>query len=209
MTAISDAKIEELLRPYGVTPIPGIHAKIGVYISLLLKWNRSISLTTVIDPVEIVKFHFGESLFASTVADFEDSRLADVGSGAGFPGIPLAMQVRSLNLTLIESNTKKCAFLSEVTRELDISTIRVFRGRMEDFPAKSGFFGFIAARALGHHGDLLAWSRAHLTASGKLVLWLGDEDATILSRTPDWDWDDRVAIPGSKRRFLLLGSPKT
>jgi 16S rRNA (guanine527-N7)-methyltransferase len=208
MTIISDTEIERLLRPYGVTPIRGIHARIRAYISILLKWNRKISLTTVVDLSEIVKFHFGESFFAASIVDFGESRLADVGSGAGFPGFPLAMQVPSLSVTLIESNTRKCAFLSEVARELDISTVTVARCRMEDFPSESKSFGFIAARALGHHGDLLAWSREHLTSGGKVVLWLGDDDATDLSRTPDWKWDERVPIPGSKRRFVLVGSPK-
>ena len=208
MTRLSDAEIDECLRPYGVALIPGTAERIRTYISLLLKWNRTISLTTVTDPIKILRFHFGESLFATSVANFSQSRLADVGSGAGFPGLPLAMSIPDLDVALIESNTKKCAFLSEVTRELGLSNVTVLRGRMEDLPNGSDPFGFVTVRALGHHDDLLAWASRRLANSGKAVLWLGDQDATDLSRGTDWKWEKRVLIPGSDRRYILAGAPK-
>ncbi len=114
MTTLSNSLIESTLRPYGVAIESEVADKIRAYVALLLKWNKAISLTTVTDPVEILKFHFGESIFAAAVANLVRSRLADVGSGAGFPGSPLAIVVPSLDVTLIESNAKKCAFLSEV-----------------------------------------------------------------------------------------------
>jgi 16S rRNA (guanine527-N7)-methyltransferase len=209
MISLSDTEIEKSLRPYQASLSPGMHEKIRTYMSLLLKWNRRISLTTVTDPMRILDFHFGESLFASSVMNFGESRLADVGSGAGFPGLPLAMTTRSLDVTLIESNAKKCAFLSEVTRELHLPNVTVFRGRMEDFPNGSGPFGRVAARALGDHGDLLSWARAHLATVGKVVLWIGNEDAQDLSRDSGWSWDKPVLIPGTKRRYLLVGTPRT
>jgi 16S rRNA (guanine527-N7)-methyltransferase len=209
MSTISNSQIEQSLRPYGVAISPEVIEKIGAYISLLLKWNRKISLTTVTDPAEILKFHFGESIFATSALNFSQSRLADVGSGAGFPGLPLAMVIPDLDVTLIESNTKKCAFLAEVTRELQIANVTVFRGRMEDLPESSPPFEFIAARALGHHEDFLVWSMKRLTAHGKVVLWIGDDDARELSLKPDWNWNERILIPGSERRFLLVGAPKS
>ncbi len=209
MIALSGIEIDKLLRPYKVVLLPDLHEKIRTYISLLLKWNRTISLTTVTDPSEILRFHFGESLFAASVVMFDQSRLADVGSGAGFPGLPLAMAISSLHVTLIESNAKKCAFQSEVVRELNLSNVTVFRGRMEDFAGESRFLGFVTARALGRHDDLLAWSRGYLASEGKVVLWLGEEDVTDLTRKPDRSWEERALIPGSKRRYLLVGSPRT
>jgi 16S rRNA (guanine527-N7)-methyltransferase len=140
--------------------------------------------------------------------NFSRSRLADVGSGAGFPGLPLAMMIPGVDVTLIESNTKKCAFLSEVTRELDFSNVTVFRGRMEDLPINSDPFGFVTARALGHHDDLLKWASGRLSSGGKAILWLGDQDATNLSRRTDWNWGERALIPGSERRYILSGSLK-
>jgi 16S rRNA (guanine527-N7)-methyltransferase len=207
MKTLSASEISNALEPYGATIEPATADKILAYIALLLKWNRSISLTTVTDPAEIIKFHFGESVFAASALKFAESRLADVGAGAGFPGLPLALTVPGLDVTLIESNTKKCAFLSEVVRALNIPNATVFRGRMEEFPPGSASFDFITARALGQFDDLLKWSLTHLAPGGKVVLWLGDDDARELSRAPGWTWDQPILIPGSIRRYLLMGSP--
>jgi 16S rRNA (guanine527-N7)-methyltransferase len=207
MKLLSASEISNALEPYGATIGPAIADKICTYITLLLKWNRSISLTTITDPAEIVKFHFGESVFAASALRFAESRLADVGSGAGFPGLPLALAVPGLEVTLIESNTKKCAFLSEVIRTLDLRNATVFRGRMEEFSPGSANFDFITSRALGQFDDLLKWSLTHLASGGKVVLWLGDDDARKLSRAPGWTWDRPILIPGSKQRYLLVGSP--
>lgn len=207
-SSISDAEIGQMLLPYGYRPDPRFCEGLRAYISLLLRWNSRISLTAVTDPAEIVKFHFGESLFAVSAVPIKRSRLADVGSGAGFPGLPIAMAVPGLDLTLIESNAKKCAFLSEVVRSLELDGINVFRGRMEDLQPDSEKFDFITARALGQHDELLSWAAGHLAPSGRVILWLGEEDADNISRSPGWKWGDRVLIPGSKRRYLLVGSPK-
>ena len=207
MKTLSSSEISNALEPYGAAIGPAIADKIRAYITLLLKWNRSISLTTVTDPAEIIRFHFGESVFAASALKFAESRLADVGTGAGFPGLPLALAVPNLDVTLIESNTKKCAFLSEVIRELKLPNATVFRGRMEEFPPASANFDFVTARALGQFDDLLKWSRTHLAPGGKIALWLGDDDARKISRAPGWTWGVPILIPGSKRRYLLRGSP--
>ncbi|MGC2422381.1 MAG: 16S rRNA (guanine(527)-N(7))-methyltransferase RsmG, partial [Candidatus Acidiferrales bacterium] len=175
------------------------------YTSLLLRWNERVSLTTVTDTVEIIKFHFGESLFALPSVPILGGRLTDVGSGAGFPGLPLAMANPALHVTLIESDTKKAIFLSEAVRELALPNVNVFRGRMDDLPIGPGF-EFITARALGQHKDLLKWSSERLSDRGKVVLWLGEPDALSLSNDAAWHWDPPIHIPGSKRRFLLAGT---
>src|SRR5579862_3510821 len=114
---LTSDQIISTLRPYGVPESSALSEKIRIYIDLLLKWNRKIALTAVTDPVDILKFHFGESLFAISTGVCGKSRLADVGTGAGFPGLVLAMADSNLDVSLIESNLKKCAFLSEAIRE--------------------------------------------------------------------------------------------
>jgi 16S rRNA (guanine527-N7)-methyltransferase len=203
---ISSEQISELLEPYGFNTKKGFSDGVRTYISLLLRWNERVSLTTVTDPVEIIKFHFGESLFAINTVPILDCRLADVGSGAGFPGLPLAMSNPAIHVTLIESDTKKATFLSEAVRELALSNVTVFRGRMDDLPIGPFGFEFITARALGQHKDLLKWSSERLSEVGKIILWLGESDAISLSNYPAWQWDPPIHIPGSKRRFLLAGT---
>ena len=202
---IAAAQIDEILSSYGCAPQIGLSDRVLVYIELLMKWSRKISLTTLADPLEIVRFHFGESLFAISRVEMQRSRLADVGTGAGFPGLPLAMAVPSLEVTLIESNAKKCAFLAEVIRKLEIRNATIYRGRMESFSNENRRFGFVTARALGHFDELLDWSKLHLAARGKLLLWLGAEHATELLSRIDWEWQPPIKIPETSRRVLLIG----
>jgi 16S rRNA (guanine527-N7)-methyltransferase len=177
---------------------------------MLLVWNRKMSLTAVTDPVEIVRFHFGESIFALTVGAISDGRLADVGSGAGFPGLPIRLARPSIHLTMIESNTKKCTFLREVSRRLNVDgDVRVLNSRMEDLPTPSAEerFDFISARAVGDFDVLLDFARKFLAKKGRLVLWIGQEDAETLAaaHSVQWEWSDPILIPNSSRRNLLSG----
>jgi 16S rRNA (guanine527-N7)-methyltransferase len=205
---LAGPQIEKWLRDYELAAAPELTAKIAAYVDLLLKWNRKIALTTITDSEEIVKFHFGESLFATSRYNLEKSRLADVGSGGGFPGLPLALTVPTLSVTLIESNLRKCAFLAEVLRELRVRNATVFSGRMESFSAGPEKLDFITARAFGQFDELRAWARAQLSRRGKLALWLGEKDAKEISTSPGWSWHAPDLIPGSKRRYLLAGSPE-
>jgi 16S rRNA (guanine527-N7)-methyltransferase len=207
MTAISDKEIQDTLRPYEFSPDGGQRAAIRAYISLLLRWNKRISLTTVVDPMEMLRFHFGESIFAAFSVPIEKGRLADVGSGAGFPGLAIGIVLPGLSITLIESNSKKAAFLAEVARELNLRQVEVIRRRFEEAPDKLGEFDYVTARALGNYGDVLGWSRGILSDRGRVVLWLGEDECRRVSADPSFTWRDPLLIPGSKRRFVLVGAP--
>jgi 16S rRNA (guanine527-N7)-methyltransferase len=197
--------IDLTLREYGVSATPQAFAAIRLYISLLLRWNERISLTTVTEPEEILRFHFGECMFAASAVPLRYGRLADVGTGAGFPGIPLKLLNPGLQLVLIESNAKKAAFLSECVRQIGIGGTEVYHGRFEDFPFKATLFDFVTARALGAYPTLAKWSRAALAPGGKLVLWLGERDSIEMSRDALFRWREPIPIPGSDRRTILVG----
>ena len=206
MTAISETTMNDVLAPYGIRVDGDLRAKILSYMSLLDKWNRKVSLTTVEDPISVLRFHFGESFFAASELPILDGRLADVGTGAGFPGIPLKMIRPNLQVTLIESNLKKCAFLSEVVRNLDLAGIDVLRSRMEDLRHPAGTFDSITARAVGRAQGLLLFADRFLSSSGRVVLWLGNADASIVASTSaNWAWSPPKRIPFSEKRVLLVG----
>src|ERR1700722_12678869 len=114
MNTLPDSRLADILAPSGVRPDSELFASIRAYIDVLLLWNKKISLTSIENPDEIAKLHFGESFFAALELSTLEGRLADVGSGAGFPGVPIKMLSPGLDLSLIESNAKKAAFLSEI-----------------------------------------------------------------------------------------------
>jgi 16S rRNA (guanine527-N7)-methyltransferase len=182
--------------------------QIRSYVELLLKWNKRISLTSVLDPQEIVKYHFAESFLATKAVNALCGRLADVGSGAGFPGMALKMYTPTLQVTLIESNSKKCVFLAEVIRSLELETVDVLCSRYEDRGKSAKPFNFVSARALGSILSFLNWTESAISDSGRALLWLGAQGVREASAAPNWNWDSPFAIPGTKGRFILDGSPK-
>lgn len=204
---LPNEKISSCLRDYGLSPDPETCDRIRAYISLLLWWNRRIALTAVTDPVAILKFHFGESFYGMAAGIAGTGRLADVGTGAGFPGIPLHLANPRLRLRLIEPVLKKSVFLAEVKRELNLADVEIVRGRMEDIVPVAGGFDFIISRALGRKSEFLRFSRKNLAASGKVVLWVGADDALKLpANNALWSWSRPVPIPGSERRFIISAS---
>src|SRR5215468_1058001 len=140
MTLHSD-RIQELLIPFLASDaLDSSQIKsLQTYLDLLLKWNSKINLTSLRDPEAIVLRHFGESLFAARhlfpgpIA----SSVIDVGSGAGFPGIPIKIWNESTELTMVESNGKKATFLREAARALNLRQVAVESRRAEGLAARA------------------------------------------------------------------------
>jgi 16S rRNA (guanine527-N7)-methyltransferase len=142
--------IAELLEPYVSLPNgqavgvateedvwPEIYSQLVIYLELILKWNARMNLTAIRTPEEIVRRHFGESLFVGAHLG-ACGTLLDFGSGAGFPGVPIQLLRPEVQVTLAESHGKKAAFLHEVVRSLGLPT-EVWAGRVEAMPAARRF----------------------------------------------------------------------
>jgi 16S rRNA (guanine527-N7)-methyltransferase len=205
--AISDRQICNVLSPFAISPTDDQVRLIREYTLLLVKWNRSVGLTTVTDPVDIVGRHFGESMFASKLLPMENCRLVDIGTGAGFPGLALKISCPGISVILVESNKKKCAFLFEVVRNLGFTNIEICSERFEQMPPEPVQANIITARAVGEFKQLIRWSRNALVQRGHLVLWVGSDDSTRIAGTPGWTWQPAERIPDSQRRFILIGRP--
>jgi 16S rRNA (guanine527-N7)-methyltransferase len=205
-TNISSEEIERVLKQqYGFTATESQIGCISLYLDLLLKWNRTLSLTTITNPGEIVRRHFGESIFATKLLAVENCRLVDIGTGAGFPGLALKIAFPSMHLSLIESNKKKCVFLSEVLRSLKISDVQVVAERFEDVRPETMETNLITSRAVGGYEQMLNWAKRALARRGHIMLWVGAEDSTRISANSEWIWQPAVRIPESQRRFILIG----
>lgn len=178
------------------------------YMKLLLTWNEKVNLTAIRDPLEILYRHFCESMFAAVAVPVENGRLADVGSGAGFPGIPLKIIRPELQTFLIESNMKKATFLAEVLRNIELSNTRVLVSRYEELGEEIMPLDFVCSRAVGEFEPFLAWAASERVAAKQVILWIGGRDLDQARRGMDWEWREPIPVPNSLRRYLLVGARK-
>jgi 16S rRNA (guanine527-N7)-methyltransferase len=217
-------RIAELLALFLQSP-PGPPAsltdaqlgQVAVYLDLLLRWNARINLTAVRDAEGMVTRHFGESFFAarqllrnqeSGVGDQKpgnaELRIIDLGSGAGFPGLPLKIFVPAITLTLIESTQKKAAFLKEVVRVLASTNVYVFCGRAENFPSTADL---VTLRAVERYERTLGTAARLVAPGGCLALLIGSSQAASTPRLlPTFSWRAPITIPQSASRVLLVGT---
>jgi 16S rRNA (guanine527-N7)-methyltransferase len=186
---------------------------ISTYIDLLLRWNARINLTAIRNEEEIVTRHFGESLFTARhlfparQCKREPPRscsLIDVGSGAGFPGLPIKLWTSDLDLTLIESHQKKATFLREAARQLTLTDINVFSGRAENYPGPVA--EVVTLRAVERFDTTLPIAARLVAPSGRIALLIGKSQlASAHTLTPQFSWAPPIAIPLSSSRVLAVG----
>ena len=180
--------------------------QIQQYTKILLAWNDKVNLTAIRDPLEILYRHFCESMVGSSLLPVENCRLADVGSGGGFPGIPLKIIRPDLQVFLVESNVKKATFLAEVVRELGFADTRVLVSRFEELGEEVAPLDVVCSRALGDFANFLGWAASPRVGAMQALLWLGGRDIEEVRALPGWVWSEPRAVPKSLQRFLLLGT---
>jgi len=179
------------------------------YIEILLIWNEKVNLTSIRDPLEILYRHFCESMYASVAVPVENGRLADVGSGGGFPGLPLKIIRPNLRVFLVESNLKKATFLAEIVRELGLRDVQVLVRRYEELSEEMAPLDYVCSRALGEFPGFLEWAGSTQTGAEQVILWIGARDLPEIQKIATWDWQEPIAVPRSLRRLLLVGSKKS
>jgi 16S rRNA (guanine527-N7)-methyltransferase len=162
--ALDDAAIERLLD----------------YVDLLLRWNAAYNLTAVRDPAEMVTRHLLDSL--AIMPHVGGTTLADLGSGAGLPGIPLAIAAPEREILLVDSNGKKARFLREAVRRLALAHTRVAESRVENV---EGMFECITARAFASLTEMLAWGGHLLAPGGRWLALKGRYPQDELAALPD------------------------
>src|SRR5213082_3300680 len=201
---LSLAVIRRALEEFKLPAYDDQALQIQRYIKILLAWNDKINLTAIRDPLEILYRHFCESMFGASLLPVENCRLADVGSGGGFPGIPLKIIRPHLHVFLIESNVKKATFMAEVIRELGLSNARVLVSRYEELGEEIAPLDVVCSRALGDFARFLAWAASPRVGAKHALLWLGGRDLDEIRALPGWDWSNPTPLPKSLQRFLAL-----
>ncbi len=206
---MASARIRELLVPFLPAPLSDAQlAQISTYVDLLVRWNARINLTAVRDTDEIVTRHFGESLFAAArlfpVPPLPGASLLDIGSGAGFPGLPIKIYAPALRVTLLESQNKKTTFLREVIRALTLTDVNVHAGRAEDFSAAADV---VTLRAVERFERALPLAARLVAPRGRLALLIGAaQQSRAFGLLPQFSWTPAAPIPRSAARTLLVGS---
>ena len=182
--------------------------QIQQYIKILLTWNEKVNLTAIRDPLEILYRHFCESMYAAEAIPVEKGRLADVGSGGGFPGLPLKVIRPNLRVFLVESNLKKATFLAEVIRELGLKDTQVLVRRYEELHEEIAPLDYVCSRALGEFPSFLKWASSTETGARQVILWIGARDLQEIQRIDAWEWREPIQVPHSLQRLLLVGTKK-
>ena len=145
------------------------------YMNLLIEWNKKINLTAIIEPDEIILKHFVDSLTISKYIS-DGTRVVDVGTGAGFPGIPLKIYRQDLEITLLDSLQKRINFLDEVIRELNLERIETVHSRVEDFGKDKKYrekFDISTSRAVANLATLSEYLLPLVKIGGKVISMKG------------------------------------
>jgi 16S rRNA (guanine527-N7)-methyltransferase len=202
---VETAAIAQLLQPFIQLDESRLRA-ISTYIDLLLKWNARMNLTAIRGSNEIVQRHFGESLFAAKhLLEHKRPQTAiDLGSGAGFPGVPFAMLAPDVQVTLIESQQKKATFLRELVRVLELKNVKVFCDRGENYRETAEL---VMLRAVERFENALRMAINLTTVGGRVGLMIGSAQVELAKGlSTEISWGDAVEIPCSDSRVLLWGS---
>ena len=167
------------------------------HFSLLERWNRRMNLTSLRSTEEIIVRHYCESLLFGSRLPVGSYRLADIGSGPGFPGFPIAVIHPDCDVSLVESNARKCVLLRESSRT--VPNIRVLERRAETLTEE---FEWAVTRAVNWSG---LWPSIPRIAS-HVGLLVGESDAERIGDKPGYEWQPPEPLPWGKHRVMLFGA---
>ncbi len=181
MSAAARERLADGIAALGLALDAAQQERLLAYLALLLKWNKAYNLTAVRDPLEMVTKHLLDSL--ALLPHLQDGRLLDVGSGAGLPGIPLAIAAPQREVTLLDANSKKTRFLLQAKGELGLYNLSVVHSRVEQYRPER-LFDTVTARAFASLAELYQGT-AHLLAPGGCLLAMkGEYPAQELAALP-------------------------
>lgn len=164
-------------REFGVDLTPIQQERFDAYYRLLVEWNGKFNLTTITEYTGVQLKHFLDSLSAAPIllrAGVMNKTLVDVGAGAGFPGMPLAIALMELRVTLLEATGKKVRFLDQTVRELGLENVTSVHGRAEEFarlPKQREHFDFAVARALAPMRTLVEYTLPLVRVGGLCIAY--------------------------------------
>lgn len=196
-------EIEAAFAESGIAGLPAdAYVQFLAYLELLVRWNARLNLTSIREPAQIIRRHFVECAFAAQHLPAEIETLLDFGSGAGLPGIPIAICRPEVRVTLAESRGKKASFLREAVRSLGISA-EVYDGRVEDM-AQDRLFRAVSMRAVEKMEFALPVALRRVERY--LILLTTDQSTSVYQmQAPGLHWRDSVYLPNATQTVLAIG----
>lgn len=205
--------IRQLLSPYTSELSETQIGQVVAYVDLLLRWNAKMNLTAIREPKEIVRRHFGESFYLARHLPLGTNGVIDIGSGAGFPGIPVKIARPELTMTLVEAQQRKATFLREVLRTIGLQA-EVRNARVEEVVRSGGVQAdLVTMRAVEKFETILPMAAKLVRPtsegirSGVLALLIGTSQLLRAKELlPQWQFSPEIPIPAAQKRVILLGN---
>lgn len=199
-------KLAEGLKQLGLDLAPDVQAQLLKFAGLLHKWNKVHNLTAIREPLKMVTHHLLDSL--AVLPYVSGGRLADVGSGGGLPGIPLAIEKPGLAITLLDSNHKKAVFLRQAVIDLGLKNVEVVGERVEQFRPEH-LFDTVISRAFSDLAEFVKLTRHLLAADGRFLAMKGVyPHEEIAALPPDIKVEQVVSLEvpelGAKRHLVVM-----
>lgn len=200
------AELERLIAPALLHPLSSLdYERLRRYVDILYRWNARMNLTAVRDLRVFARLHLAECLLAGQLISSDVGSVLDFGSGAGLPGIPIAIARPHFAITLAEAQGKKAAFLREVVRELQLENVAVFHGRVEDL-REDAAFDVVALRAVDKMEHALRTARTRIASGGWcLVLTSAADRVDVEKFLVGLEWLGPIGVPGTSQRLILRG----
>lgn len=184
---------------FGVPLSDTVVSVVAVYLAELDRWRRKTNLTGHLSARELAR-HALESVLPIDII-VHGERVVDIGSGAGLPGLPLAIARRDLDVTLVEPRRKRCVFLRHVARTLDLANVRVLERRIEEVGGQT--FGVATTRAVGNFAQWLRGA-GFLDPGGRILAWTTERRELAEALGPSFELERSIPIPGSAKRQIAV-----
>lgn len=205
---LSSGQIGEILSNCGLECASELAHRVQTYLGCLEKWNASMNLTAIRHPVEVLRILLAESFFAAKLVGDPMGSILDIGSGAGFPGLAMAVYRPELRLVLLEPRKKRAAFLGALRRELGLARVDVWSKRLEECAA-SDFStppAALAMRAVGGVTELVERATPLLQGDRRVLLFSSAQNAkSTMENLRKVRWQPQVTIPWYPAHRILLG----
>ena len=201
---------EELIpaaQEYGVSISPELQEKLKTYAKLLKEWNEKMNLTAIVEEPEVIEKHFLDSLTCAAVYDFSGKSVADIGSGAGFPGIIIALAFPTSNVTLIDATKKKFLFLEEVKKTLQIENLTFHIGRVEDMKAERESFDCVTSRGFAQMNVFLEVATPLVKMNGTVLAMKGPRGEEELFAS--LNAEKKLSLHLRKKKTIVLPGGET